>query len=117
MERKPNPLLEEFFDKDVPLPELEWSTIPFDVNPWDVWDGYDESVEGWVPVWYPTHEPVTGRAYGEFERAALFDEDVRRVLKAMRRWPLWGNARQKKHSTAIALLQVYCELGGRCERV
>lgn len=111
MARKPNPLLEEFFDTNLPLPVVHWETIPPGVDPWFVWDGYDESVEGWVPVWFPTHEPISDRSYGEFERATLFNEELERVLKAMHRWPLWGSPTQKKHASAIALLQLFCEIG------
>jgi hypothetical protein len=117
MSRKPNTLLLEFLDKDLPLPEIAWETVPVGVNPWDAWEGYDENVEGWVFIWFPTHEPVSGRSYGEFERSHLFNEEMERVLRAMHRWPLWGNARQKKHAVAIALLQMYCELAGLCARV
>ncbi len=117
MGRRPNPLLVEFFDKSIPFPELNWDTVPHAVNPWEVWEAYDEGVEGWVPVWYPTHEPGTGRSYGEFERAHFFDKDLERILRAMHRWPLWGSARQKKQTTAIALLHLYCEIHGYLPRV
>ncbi len=112
MARRPNPLLEDFFDKTIPLPELDWTTVPHSVDPRVVWEAYDDGVEGWVPVWYPTQEPCSGRSYSEFERAYLFDKDLERILKAMHRWPLWGSPKQKKHATAIALLQLYCEING-----
>jgi hypothetical protein len=117
MARKPNPLLEDFLDKSLPLPTLAWETVPRGVNPWLVWEAYDECIEGWVPVWFPTHDHVTGRSYREFERAALFNEGLERVLKAMHRWPLWGSPMQKKHAVAIALLQLFCEVAGLCARV
>jgi hypothetical protein len=117
MSRRPNPLLEDFLDRSVSLPEIHWETVPWGVDPFVVWEGYDDCVEGWVPVWFPSHEPRTGRSYGEFERASLFDKDLERILIAMHRWPLWGTPKQKKHAVAIALLQLYCELGNLCERV
>jgi hypothetical protein len=117
MSRKPNPLLEDFLNAAIPLPALHWETIPPGVDPSMVWAGYDEGVEGWVPVWFPTHEPITGRSYGEFERAYLFNEDLERILQAMHRWPPWGSPKQKKHAVAIALLQLFCEVGGWCARV
>ena len=80
MARRPNPLLEDFLDKSLPLPALHWETIPAGVNPWLVWEGYDEGIEGWVPVWFPTHDPISGRSYGEFERAYLFNEDLERIM-------------------------------------
>jgi hypothetical protein len=115
--RKPNPLLEDFLDESVPLPPVVWETVPIGVNPYDVWNGYDQCVEGWVFFWYPSHQPVSGRSYGEFERAALFNDDLERILKVMHRWPLWGSATQKKHAVAIALLQMFCEVGVLCARV
>ena len=117
MARRPNPLLADFLDKSLPLPALHWETIPAGVNPWLVWEGYDEGIEGWVPVWFPTHDPIGGRSYGEFERAYLFNEDLERILKTMHRWPLWGSPTQKKHAVAIAMLQLFCEVGGFCARV
>jgi hypothetical protein len=116
MSRRPNPLLEDFLDKDLPLPALHWETIPPGVNPWFVWECYDECIEGWVPIWFPAHESVSGRSYGEFERAHLFNENLERILKTMHRWPLWGSPTQKKHSVAIALLQLFCEVAGLCAR-
>ena len=113
MARKPNPLLEDFLDTNLPFPAIHWETMPPDVNPAEVWEGYDESVEGWVPVWFPSFDPRSGRSYGEFERAALFDHDLRRILLVMRRWPLWGSAKQRKHAVAIALLQLFCEVTNR----
>lgn len=117
MPRKPNPLLNEFLDKSIDMPEIDWETVPPDVNPADAWDMYDETVEGWVPVWFPTFGPGGGRSYGEFERAHLFNESLERILKAMKRWPLWGSPSQKKYAVAVALLQLYCEIRGRCPKV
>ncbi len=117
MARRPNPLLAEFLDPGLPLPVIHWETVPPGVNPMMVWEGYDEGVEGWVPIWFPTHDPISGRSYGEFERAHLFNEDLVRILMAMHRWPLWGSATQKKHAVAIALLQLFCEVGSLCARV
>lgn len=117
MTRRPNPLLEEFLDDTLPLPEIDWETVPAGVNPWEVWNGLDENVEGWTPVWFPTGDPLTGRSYGEFERARYFSDDLERILKAMHRWPLWGNPKQKKQAVAIVLLHLYCEVMGPCSRV
>jgi len=117
MTRRPNPLLEEFVDDTLPLPEIDWETVPAGVNPGEVWNGLDENVEGWVPVWFPTGDPLTGRSYGEFERAQYFSGDLERILRAMHRWPLWGNPRQKKQAVAIALLHLHCEVLGLCTRV
>jgi hypothetical protein len=117
MSRKPNPLLNDFLDASVPLPDIHWETVPPGVDPAIVWESYDECVDGWVPVWFPSHDPVSGRSYGEFERASLFDQNLVRILLAMHRWPLWGTAKLKKHAVAIALLQLYCELMNLCERV
>lgn len=117
MIRKPNPLLVDFLDKNLSLPDINWETVPLGVNPTDAWEMYDETVEGWVPVWFPTVDPKTGRSYGEFERALLFNEDLERILKAMNRWPLWGSPTQKKHSVAFALLQLFCEARSLCPRV
>lgn len=117
MGRKPNPLLCEFLDQDLSLPKIHWETVPPGVNPTDVWDGFDECVEGWVPIWFPTVDFRSGRSYGEFERAYLFNEDLERILRAMNRWPLWGTSTQKKHAVAFALLQLYCEVRSLCPRV
>lgn len=117
MSRKPNHLLEDFLDRSAPLPELNWETVPLGVDPFIVWEGFDEGVEGWVFVWFPAHEPVSGRSYGEFERACLFERELQRILRAMHRWPLWGTPTVKKHAVAIALLQLYCEIQNLCERV
>ena len=117
MIRKPNPLLNHFLDESIPLPAIAWETVPPGVRPEDAWNAYDTSIEGWVPVWFPTHHPESGVGYGEFHRAVLFNDDLERILKAMGRWPLWGSARQKKHAVAIALLQLFCEVGNRCPRV
>ena len=91
MIRKPNPLLIEFLDKDLPLPSVHWETVPPGVNLSDVWDAYDENIQGWVFAWFPTGDPRTGVAYGEFERACLFNDNLERILKVMHRWPLWGS--------------------------
>jgi len=107
--RKPNPLLQEFLDPTIPLPSIHWETVPSSVDPHQVWDGYDESVEAWVPVWYPIGHKFTGKSYTEFERAHFFNEDLERILRAMNRWPLWGSPTKKKHSVAFALLQLFCE--------
>lgn len=115
--RKSNPLLKAFLDKSVPLPVVHWETVPPGVSPDDVWESFDEGVEGWVFVWFPSHDPATGRSYGEFERAYLFNAGLERILKAMNRWPLWGNAKQRKHAVAFALLQLFCEAHNLCERV
>jgi len=117
MTKNPNSLLNEFLDKNIDMPEINWETVPPDVNPSDAWDLYDETVEGWVPVWFPVSGPGGGRSYGEFERAYLFNENLERILKAMKRWPLWGSPSQKKHAVAVALLQLYCETRGRCPKV
>jgi hypothetical protein len=117
MSRKPNPLLKEFLDNSLPLPTIHWETVPPGVNPQDVWDSYDEGVEGWVPIWYPIGDPKTGRSYGEFERAYFFNDDLERILRAMNRMPLWGSPKQKKYAIAIALLQMFCEVMGFCEKL
>ncbi|MFC1856675.1 hypothetical protein ACFL9U_01450 [Thermodesulfobacteriota bacterium] len=117
MSRRPNPLLKDFFDKSISFPAIDWETVPPGVNPWDVWEGYDESVEGWVPVWYPIGNPKIGRSYGEFERAFFFNSDLERILKVMNRWPLWGSPKQKKHTAAIALLHLFCEVMGLVAKV
>jgi hypothetical protein len=117
MLRQPNPLLKEFLNKNIPLPKIHWETVPPDINPYNVWDGYDDTVEGWVPIWFPDVDIMNGRSYGEFERSCLFNDELERILKAMYRWPLWGNETQKKESVAYALLQMYCEVRGFCSRV
>ena len=89
MGRRPNPLLQEFLDEDLPLPEIDWQTVPPGVNPMDAWDMFDENIEGWVPVWFPTGDLISGRTFTEFERAYFFNDDLERILKAMHRWPLW----------------------------
>jgi hypothetical protein len=104
MAGRPNPLLEEFLDSSLPLPTIHWETVPLGVNPYEVWDGYDG-------------DQKTGISYGEFERSYLFNDDLERILKAMHRWPLWGNPVQKKHAPAVALLQLFCEVMGLCPRV
>ena len=117
MSRKPNPLLEDFLDESLPLPEVDWETVPFGVNPWDAWDMFDENVEGWVPIWFPVGDFRTGLTYNEFERAYFFNEDLERILEAMHRWPLWGTPEQKKHAVAFALLHLYCEVHRFCPKV
>jgi hypothetical protein len=117
MLRRPNPLLKEFLNKSIPFPEIHWETVPPDVNPWDVWNGYDDTVEGWVPIWFPDVDIVNGRSYGEFERSCLFNDELERILRAMHRWPLWGNENQKKETVAYALLQMYCEVRGYCSKI
>jgi len=109
MGRNPNPLLNEFLDPTLPLPEIHWETVPPGVNPEEAWDRFDENVEGWVPVWFPTGDPCSGRSYGEFERASLFNERLEEILGSMHRWPLWGSAKDKKRAVAFALLHLYCE--------
>lgn len=103
-------MLEDFLDKSLPLPGICLETVPPGVNPREVWESYDDGVEGWVPVWYPAFDLISGRSYGEFERASLFDDDLQRILLTMNRWPLWGSAKQKKQAVAIALLQLFCEV-------
>ena len=117
MARKPNPLLQDFLDESIPLPEINWETVPPGVSPKEAWEKYDEGVEGWVPIWFPSHEPKSGRSYGEFERACVFNDNLERILAAMNRWPLWGTSRQKKHAVAFALLQLFCEVLGLCPKV
>lgn len=107
----------DFLNKDLPLPDIHWETVPPGVDPADAWEMYDETVEGWVPVWFPTVDLKTGRSYGEFERGILFNDDLERVLTAMNRWPLWGSPIQKKHAVAFALLQLFCETRALCPRV
>ena len=117
MGRKPNPLLNEFLDKNIPLPPIDWETVPPGVNPSDAWDAQDENVEGWVPVWFPTADFKSGISYGEFERAYFFNQNLERILKAMHRWPLWGSPVQKKQAVAYALLQLFCEVRILCPKV
>jgi hypothetical protein len=117
MERKPSVLLVDFLNPDLPLPPIDWETVPPGVNPAEVWDKYEDGIAGWVPIWYPFGDKKTKRAYGEFERASCFEEDLARILKVMHRWPLWGSPTQKKHAVAIALLHLFCELEGLVERV
>jgi hypothetical protein len=117
MSRKPNPLLNDFLDDSIPLPPIAWETVPPGVNPVDAWEAFDQNIEGWVPVWYPTGDPKGGQSYSEFERAYLFNESLERILKVMRRWPLWGSSIQKKHAVAYALLQLFCEVRTLCPRV
>ncbi len=50
MGRKPNSLLNEFLDKSLDMPVINWETIPPDVNPVVVWEQFDENVEGLVPI-------------------------------------------------------------------
>ena len=117
MLRKPNPLMIDFLDESLPLPTVDWETVPPGVKPHDVWKSYDTSVVGWVPVWYPTADPHCSVPYGEFQRSCLFNDSLERILKTMHRWPLWGSSTQKKHAVAFALLQLFCEVGKRCPRV
>ena len=117
MSRKPNPLLNEFLDKSLPLPTIAWETVPPMVNPQEAWESFDENIEGWVPVWFPTGDPKRGSSYTEFERAYFFNENLERILKAMNRWPLWGSATKKKHAVAFALLQLFCEVRSYCPKV
>jgi hypothetical protein len=86
-------------------------------NPLDVWDGYDDTVEGWVPIWIPDADVMSARSYGKFEWSCLFNDELESVLKVMHRWPLWGNDKQKKETVAYALLQVYCEVRGFCSKI
>ena len=67
MIRKSDPLLKEFLDKSIPL-----TTIRCPQESWEVWDGYDEGIEGWVLVWYPIGDSKTGNSYCEFARAYWF---------------------------------------------
>ena len=117
MARKPNPLLNEFLDKSLPLPKINWETVPPGVNPADAWETYDETVEGWVPIWFPSGDPKTGRSYSEFERAYLFNDNLERILRAMNRWPFWGSPTSKKQAVAFALLQLFCEVNALCPKV
>ena len=117
MGRKPNPLLQEFLDEEIPLPEIAWETVPLGVNPMDAWDMFDENVAGWVPVWFPTGDLKSGKSFSEFERAYFFNDDLERILKAMHRWPLWVSPTQKKEAVAVALLHLYCEVNLLCEKV
>jgi len=109
MGRKPNPLLKDFLNLTLPLPAVHWETVPAGVNPEEAWDRFDENVEGWVPVWFPIGDSCTGRSYGEFERAFLFNERLEEILSTMHRWPLWGSGRERKRAVAFALLHLYCE--------
>ena len=117
MARKPNALMKEFLNPSLTLPTIDWETVPVGVNPYEVWGGYDECVDGWVPVWYPIGDQTTGISYGEFERSYYYDRDLERILTAMNRWPLWGSPTQKKHAVAIALLHLFCEVTGLCPRI
>ena len=117
MVRKANPLLHEFLDNSLPLPEIHWETVPLGVSPLEVWDSFDENIEGWVPVWFPIGDHKTGKSYGEFERAYFFNADLERILKVMNRWPLWGNSTQRKHAVAYALLHLFCEVMGLAAKV
>ena len=117
MARKPNPLLQEFLDESLPLPEINWETVPLGVNPDDAWEMFDENIEGWVPIWFPTGDLRSGKTFTEFERAYFFNDDLERILKAMNRWPLWGTPTQKKHAVAYALLQLFCEVNMLCPKV
>jgi hypothetical protein len=117
MARKPNPLLKEFLEENISLPEINWETVPFGVNPADAWEMFDENVEGWVPIWFPTGDLKSGRSFDEFERAYFFNEDLERILQAMHRWPLWGTPAQKKHAVSFALLQLFCEVKTLCPKV
>ncbi|MEJ5347352.1 MAG: hypothetical protein WHS46_01505 [Desulfosoma sp.] len=111
MGRKPDPLLQDFLDGSVTMPDIAWDTVPLSVNPHMVWNAFDENIEGWVPVWYPVRDPLTGRCFSEYERAHYFHEHLVQTLISMHRWPLWGSRRAKKHAVGIALLQMYCEVG------
>ena len=117
MVRKANPLLHEFLDNSLPLPEIHWETVPLGVSPLEVWDSFDENIEGWVPVWFPIGDHKTGKSYGEFERAYFFNADLERILKVMNRWPLWGNSTQRKQAVAYALLHLFCEVMGLAAKV
>ncbi|MBW1981041.1 MAG: hypothetical protein JRJ12_07450 [Deltaproteobacteria bacterium] len=110
MKRTASPLLGEFLDDSLPLPDICWETVPAGVTLHDAWQSFDENIAGWVPVWFPTHDPLSGRAYGEFERASLFEDGLRQALVAMHRWPLWGTATQKKQAVAVALLHLCCQV-------
>ena len=63
MIRKPNSLLSHLLDESTSLPTIHWETVPPGVKPERVWTSYDTSVEGWVPVWFPTHDPEIGIAW------------------------------------------------------
>ena len=63
------------------MPDIHWGTVPPGVNLADAWEMYDETVEGWVPVWFPTIDRGTGRSYDEFERALLFNDNLGKDLK------------------------------------
>jgi hypothetical protein len=117
MGRKPNPWLNEFLDKGLSLPTIDWETVPPKVDPKEAWESFDENIEGWVPIWFPTGDYKTGFSYDEFERAYYFNESLERILKAMNRWPLWGSPTHKKHAIAFALLQLFCEVRSLCPKV
>lgn len=117
MGRKPNPLIAVFLNQNVSLPSIHWETVPPGVDVTDAWESFDENVEGWVPVWFPTYDTTKGVSYNEFERAYFFNEGLERILKAMNRWPLWGSETQKKHAVAFALLQLFCEVRFHCPRI
>jgi len=117
MDRKPSFLLHEFLDAAIPLPVLDWETVPLGVDPTEVWNTCEDGVAGWVPVWYPVEDQKTKRSYGEFERAWLFEEDITRILNVMHRWPLWGSRKQKKQAVAVAMLHLFCETAGLVEKV
>jgi len=117
MERRPLPLLKEFLDRSLPFPALQWETVPLGVNPLEVWEAYDDTMAGWVFIWYPYGDVTSGRAYAEFERAHYFEADVERILKAMKRWPLEGSPEEKKQAVSIALLHLFCECMDLIEKV
>ena len=117
MGRKPNPLINAFLNESLPLPNINWETVPPNVNPREAWESFDQNVEGWVPVWFPTYDTNKGISYNEFERAYFFNEGLERILKAMNRWPLWGSETKKKHAVAVALLQLFCEVRLYCPKV
>lgn len=117
MSRRPNLLLKDFLNQELSLPTIAWETVPPGVNPAEAWEAFDENIEGWVPVWFPSGDQRTGISYCEFERAYHFDKSLKRILKAMNRWPLWGSAIQKKHAVGYALLQLFCEVRSLCPKV
>ena len=79
MIRKPNPLIIEFLDKDLPLPSVHWETVPPGVNLSDVWDAYDENIQAWDFERFPTGDPRTGVAYGDNELAFMIKENLERI--------------------------------------